>query len=233
MGARKRSHFLDLIEVSNVTKTYGDTSALRGVSVRVSAGEFVAVVGNSGSGKSTLMNLMGVLDTDFSGSVRICDTEIKSLPPTVAARLRNELIGFVFQSFHLLPRLTAWENVALPLFHRGMPRSDRKQRAVAMLDKVGLGDRIHHRPDQMSGGQRQRVAIARALIGEPRLILADEPTGNLDSATGAQVMALLRTLNRELGVTVVMVTHDRDIAAQCDRTIEIRDGQVVSREEVE
>lgn len=233
MGARKRSHFLDLIEVSNVTKTYGDTSALRGVSVRVSAGEFVAVVGNSGSGKSTLMNLMGVLDTDFSGSVRICDTEIKSLPPTVAARLRNELIGFVFQSFHLLPRLTAWENVALPLFHRGMPRADRKQRAVAMLDKVGLGDRICHRPDQMSGGQRQRVAIARALIGEPRLILADEPTGNLDSATGAQVMALLRTLNRELGVTVVMVTHDRDMAAQCDRAIEIRDGQVVSREEVE
>jgi len=222
-----------LIEVSNVTKTYGETSALRGASMRVFTGEFVAVIGNSGSGKSTLMNILGMLDTDFHGSASIDGVEISSLSAIAAAKLRNKLIGFVFQSFHLLPRLTAWENVALPLFHRGTPREVRKHRAVEMLEKVGLGDRVNHRPDHMSGGQRQRVAIARALIGEPRFILADEPTGNLDSGTGAQVMALLRTLNRELGVTVVMVTHDREIAAQCDRSIEIRDGLVVSCEENE
>lgn len=225
---RKRPHFLDLIELSNVSKAYGDTLALQGVTARVSAGEFVAVVGNSGSGKSTLMNILGVLDTDFLGSARIGDVELSSLSAAASAKLRNELIGFVFQSFHLLPRLTAWENVGLPLFHRGTARSERKHRAIAMLDKVGLADRVNHRPEQMSGGQRQRVAIARALIGDPRLILADEPTGNLDTATGAQVMALLRALNRELGVTVVMVTHDREIAAKCDRSIEIRDGQVVT-----
>lgn len=198
----------------------------------MSAGEFVAVVGNSGSGKSTLMNILGVLDTDFLGSARIGDVELSSLSAAASAKLRNELIGFVFQSFHLLPRLTAWENVALPLFHRGTARSERKHRAIALLDKVGLADRVNHRPEQMSGGQRQRVAIARALIGDPRLILADEPTGNLDTATGAQVMALLRALNRELGVTVVMVTHDREIAAKCDRSIEIRDGQVVTGEAI-
>lgn len=173
------------------------------------------------------MNVLGILDHDFSGSLRIFGVDVSSLSGSSAARLRNELIGFVFQSFHLLPRLTAWENVALPLFHRGLKRPERKARAMAMLDRVGLADRVDHRPEQLSGGQRQRVAIARALVGEPRLILADEPTGNLDTATGAQVMDLLRALNRELGVTVVMVTHDRDMAKLCDRVIEIRDGRVL------
>lgn len=216
-----------MIEVSNITKRYGDLCALGGVSATISAGEFVAVIGNSGSGKSTLMNVLGILDHDFSGSLRIFGVEVSALSASSAARLRNELIGFVFQSFHLLPRLTAWENVALPLFHRGLKRPERKARAIAMLDRVGLADRVDHRPEQLSGGQRQRVAIARALVGEPRLILADEPTGNLDTATGAQVMDLLRALNRELGVTVVMVTHDRDMAKLCDRVIEIRDGRVL------
>ena len=216
-----------MIEISDVTKRYGDLYALGGVSAFINAGEFVAVVGASGSGKSTLMNVLGILDHEFSGSLRIFDVEISSLSASSAARLRNELIGFVFQSFHLLPRLTAWENVALPLFHRGLKRPERKARAIAMLDRVGLADRVDHRPEQLSGGQRQRVAIARALVGEPRLILADEPTGNLDTATGAQVMDLLRALNRALGVTVVMVTHDRDMAKLCDRVIEIRDGRVL------
>lgn len=216
-----------MIEISNITKRYGDLCALGGVSATISAGEFIAVVGNSGSGKSTLMNVLGILDHDFSGSLRIFGVEVSTLSASSAARLRNELIGFVFQSFHLLPRLTAWENVALPLFHRGLKRPERKARAIAMLDRVGLADRVDHRPEQLSGGQRQRVAIARALVGEPRLILADEPTGNLDTATGAQVMDLLRALNRELGVTVVMVTHDRDMAKLCDRVIEIRDGRVL------
>jgi putative ABC transport system ATP-binding protein len=216
-----------MIEISDVTKRYGDLYALGGVSASISAGEFVAVVGASGSGKSTLMNVLGILDHDFSGSLRIFGVDVSSLSASSAARLRNELIGFVFQSFHLLPRLTAWENVALPLFHRGLKRPERKARAMAMLDRVGLVDRVDHRPEQLSGGQRQRVAIARALVGEPRLILADEPTGNLDTVTGAQVMGLLRALNCELGVTVVMVTHDRDMAKLCDRVIEIRDGRVL------
>lgn len=221
-----------MIEISDVTKRYGDLYALGGVSASISAGEFVAVVGASGSGKSTLMNVLGILDHDFSGSLRIFGVDVSSLSASSAARLRNELIGFVFQSFHLLPRLTAWENVALPLFHRGLKRPERKARAMSMLDRVGLADRVDHRPEQLSGGQRQRVAIARALVGEPRLILADEPTGNLDTATGAQVMDLLRVLNRELGVTVVMVTHDRDMAKLCDRVIEIRDGRVLPQEEL-
>ncbi|MNE37657.1 Lipoprotein-releasing system ATP-binding protein LolD [compost metagenome] len=143
--------------------------------------------------------------------------------------MRNELIGFVFQSFHLLSRLTAWENVALPLFHRGVARPERKARALAMLDRVGLAERSAHRPEQLSGGQRQRVAIARALVGAPRLILADEPTGNLDSATGLQVMELLSELNRDLGVTILMITHDREMARLCDKVMEIRDGRILQQ----
>lgn len=215
-----------MIEIIDVSKRYGEIFALSEISASIGSGEFVAIVGNSGSGKSTLMNVLGVMDGDFSGSVRMFDVEVSDLSAAAAARLRNERIGFVFQSFHLLPRLAAWENVALPLLHRGVRREERKVRALAMLDRVGLADRVDHRPEQLSGGQRQRVAIARALVGEPRLILADEPTGNLDSRTGAQIMALFRALNQELGVTVVMVTHDREIAAQCDRAIEIRDGRV-------
>jgi len=186
-----------------------------------------ALVGPSGSGKSTLLNLIGLLDEADSGQILVDDRLVSALNATDAARLRNELIGFVFQSFHLLSRLTAWENVALPLFHRGVGRAERKARALNMLERVGLSDRVDHRPEQMSGGQRQRVAIARALVGEPRLILADEPTGNLDSVTGLQVMDLLRALNGDLGVTILMVTHDRDMAKLCDRVIEIRDGRVL------
>ncbi|OYX00491.1 MAG: macrolide ABC transporter ATP-binding protein [Caulobacter vibrioides] len=195
------------------------------------AGVLAALVGSSGSGKSTLLNIMGLLDKADSGRILFDGCPVSALNATDAARLRNELIGFVFQSFHLLSRLTAWENVALPLFHRGVGRLECRARAMTMLEQVGLADRSSHRPEQMSGGQRQRVAIARALVGEPRLILADEPTGNLDSATGLQVMGLLRQLNRDLGVTILMVTHDRDMARLCDRVIEIRDGRVLPQEE--
>ncbi|MND45604.1 Lipoprotein-releasing system ATP-binding protein LolD [compost metagenome] len=218
-----------MLLVDNVCKSYvlGEAPVLDGVSLRLEAGTLAALVGPSGSGKSTLLNLIGLLDEADSGQILVDDRLVSALNATDAARLRNELIGFVFQSFHLLSRLTAWENVALPLFHRGVGRAERKARALNMLERVGLSDRVDHRPEQMSGGQRQRVAIARALVGEPRLILADEPTGNLDSVTGLQVMDLLRALNGDLGVTILMVTHDRDMAKLCDRVIEIRDGRVL------
>lgn len=218
-----------MLVIDSVCKSYsqGDAAVLEKASLYLPRGVFAALVGPSGSGKSTLLNLIGLLDRADSGQIIIDGRAVAVLSPTEGARLRNQLIGFVFQSFHLLGRLTAWENVALPLFHRGVGRVEREARALAMLDRVGLGDRVHHRPEQLSGGQRQRVAIARALVGEPRLILADEPTGNLDSATGAQVMDLLRALNLELGVTILMVTHDRDMVTLCDRVIEIRDGRVL------
>lgn len=214
-----------------LSKAYGSAASdtvLRGANIHVACGEFAALVGPSGSGKSTLLNLIGLLDTPDSGLLRIDGHAVENLDAAEAARLRNQLIGFVFQAFHLLPRLTAWENAALPLLYRGVGQAQRRTQALAMLDRVGLSHRATHRPDQMSGGQRQRVALARALIGDPKLILADEPTGNLDTETGAEVMALLRRLNTELGVTILMVTHDRDMAALCDRTIEIRDGQVLA-----
>lgn len=218
-----------MLLVDSVCKSYvlGEAPVLDGVSLRLEAGTLAALVGPSGSGKSTLLNLIGLLDEADSGQILVDDRLVSALNATDAARLRNELIGFVFQSFHLLSRLTAWENVALPLFHRGVGRAERKARALNILERVGLSDRVDHRPEQMSGGQRQRVAIARALVGEPRLILADEPTGNLDSVTGLQVMDLLRALNGDLGVTILMVTHDRDMAKLCDRVIEIRDGRVL------
>lgn len=223
-----------MLVVESVWKSYaGGAPVLSGASICLEAGEKVALVGPSGSGKSTLLNLIGLLDRPDQGDVRIDGRSFGGLLSAEAARLRNELIGFVFQSFHLLPRLTAWENVALPLFHRGLGRVERKARALAMLDRVGLSDRVDHRPEQLSGGQRQRVAIARALVGEPRLILADEPTGNLDSATGLQVMDLLGALNRELGVTILMITHDREMARLCDRVIEIRDGRILPQEPAE
>jgi len=219
-----------VLVVENVSKSYaqGDGAVLKDVSLHLQRAEFAALVGPSGSGKSTLLNLVGLLDRPDDGGIQIDGRAVGALTALEAARVRNHLIGFVFQSFHLLSRQTAWENVALPLFHRGVGRSERKVRALAMLDRVGLSDRSYYRPEQMSGGQRQRVAIARALVGDPRLILADEPTGNLDSATGAQIMDLLRTLNRDLGVTILMVTHDRDMAKCCDRVIEVRDGRIGS-----
>ncbi len=220
-----------MIKISEVRKFYGGNCVLRDISICINRGVVTGVVGASGSGKSTLLNLIGLMDRPDIGDVVIDGRLVSALSATKAAHLRNELIGFVFQSFHLLSRLTAWENVALPLLYRGVGQRERKVAALAMLDRVGLSDRVHHRPEQLSGGQRQRVAIARALVTEPRLILADEPTGNLDSATGLQVMDLLRQLNRDLGVTILMVTHDRDMARLCDRVIEIRDGRVLPQEE--
>lgn len=225
-----------MIVLGDVGKTYTDhasTVVLEGVNLRVPAGRFAALVGPSGSGKSTLLNLIGLLDRPSGGKILLDGLPVEDLQLAEAARLRNRLIGFVFQSFHLLPRLAAWENVALPLLHRGTGRLERRARALAILDRVGLADRAFHKPEQLSGGQRQRVAIARALVGDPKLILADEPTGNLDHATGTQVMALLRSLNREMGVTIIMVTHDRDMAGLCDTVIEIRDGRIASRGEAE
>lgn len=222
-----------MLDVVDIGKSYKESpNVLLGVNLFVSEGMFVSIVGRSGSGKSTLLSIIGALDRPSSGHVLINGCSLASLNPAEAAFLRNELIGFVFQSFHLLPRMTAWENVALPLFHRGVGRSARKARALAMLDRVGLADRVCHRPEQLSGGQRQRVAIARALVGEPRLVLADEPTGNLDSGTGAQIMNLLRALNKDLGVTILMVTHDRAMARLCDKIIEISDGRILSPDEM-
>lgn len=219
-----------MLRLSDVTKTYGAPSqpwqALRGVSLKIAAGEFCAVLGPSGSGKSTLMNIVGLLDRPTSGEVLLDGAPVDMTSAETAASTRNRTLGFIFQSFHLLPRLSAWENVALPLLYRGVSRRERRAPALAMLELVGLADRAEHRPAELSGGQRQRVALARALVGEPRLLLADEPTGSLDSMTARDVMTLLEDLNQRLGVTVLMVTHDRDLAARCPRRIELLDGQV-------
>jgi putative ABC transport system ATP-binding protein len=220
------------IEAEAVTRTYpmGSTTvtALRGVSLRIEPGDFLAVVGPSGSGKSTLMHLLGGLDQPTSGRLVIGGRDVATLGPNQLARLRNELVGFVFQSFHLLPRTSAVDNVALPLVYRGVGGRARRQRAAAMLGEVGLSHRLDHRPNQLSGGEQQRVAIARALVTEPSVLLADEPTGNLDSATGEAVLALLERLNRSSGVAVVLVTHDREVATRARRQIAMRDGQVVA-----
>ncbi|HEY5183602.1 MAG TPA: ABC transporter ATP-binding protein [Actinomycetes bacterium] len=218
------------IEAVDVTRVYQlegvEVAALRGVSLRVQAGEYIAVVGPSGSGKSTLMHLLGCLDKPSSGVLRIGGSDITELAPNDLAELRNRTIGFVFQSFQLLPRTSATDNVALPLVYRGVRRPERVERAVAALESVGLGHRLRHRPAQMSGGEQQRVAIARALVGDPQVLLADEPTGNLDTASGAELMGILERLNRERGVAVVLVTHDHDIAARARRQVYVRDGLI-------
>jgi putative ABC transport system ATP-binding protein len=215
----------------DVTRTYDldgvSVTALRGVSLTVSATDYVAIVGTSGSGKSTLMHLLGALDRPTSGTLRIGGRDVATLGPAEMALLRNETIGFVFQSFHLLARTTARDNVALPLVYRGVGRRERRARAAEMLERVGLGHRLDHRPNQMSGGEQQRVAIARALVTGPSVLLADEPTGNLDSTTGEQVLGLLESLNAD-GVAVVLVTHDRDVAARAHRQIVMRDGLIVA-----
>jgi putative ABC transport system ATP-binding protein len=221
----------DLIRVCDVHKTYHmgdvDVHALRGISLDIDRGEFVAIMGSSGSGKSTFMNILGCLDRPSSGTYFLEGQEVGALSPDEWAHIRNRKIGFVFQSFNLLTRTSAVENVELPLMYNGLGVKERDQRAREVLSLVGLGDRMDHTPNQLSGGQQQRVAIARALINRPALILADEPTGNLDSKTSEEIMELLRHLNRQ-GLTVVLVTHETDIASWTDRQIHFKDGQIVA-----
>lgn len=219
-----------IIEVVDLVRTYRMGSetiaALDGVSLHVQAGEFVAIVGRSGSGKSTLMNLLGCMDRPSGGVYRLDGEDVQDLGDDALSRVRNRHIGFVFQSFQLLGRVSALRNVELPLLYRGTPRRERKRRAIAALEQVGLGERMQHKPLELSGGQRQRVAIARALVGEPTLLLADEPTGNLDSATETEIMGLFETLHAA-GNTIVIVTHEPSVAAQCPRAIRLADGKVV------
>ena len=219
-----------MIELEGIGRTFqvGDQAvqALRDVNLRIGAGEFVSIMGPSGSGKSTLLNLLGLLDRPNQGSYRLDGLAVTGLDEAAAARVRREKIGFVFQFFHLVPRLTAAGNVALPLVLAGVAPAERKQRVAALLADVGLADRAEHRPSQLSGGQLQRVAIARAMSMNPALLLADEPTGNLDRATGREVMALLEDLNRR-GTTLVVVTHDQEIGARAGRRIGMEDGRVV------
>ncbi|HET9900500.1 MAG TPA: ABC transporter ATP-binding protein [Actinomycetes bacterium] len=220
------------IEAVDVTRTYElegvRVDALRGVTLQIDTGEFVAVIGPSGSGKSTLMHLLGCLDRPSSGVLRVGGRDVSTMSDSELAELRNTTVGFVFQSFQLLARTTAVDNVALPLVYRGVRRGERKQRAEAALREVGLGHRLRHRPTQMSGGEQQRVAIARALVGEPQVLLADEPTGNLDTRTGDEVMTILEQLNAERDVAIVLVTHEADIARRARRQLHVRDGQIES-----
>ena len=200
--------------------------ALRGVEIQIRRNEFVAIMGPSGSGKSTLMNLIGCLDTPSSGEYWLNGQKVSDLSDDELARIRNKEIGFVFQTFNLLSRASALENVEVPLVYAGVPRQERHRRAKEMLEQCGLGDRIHHQPNELSGGQRQRVAVARALVNRPSILLADEPTGNLDSRTGEEIMLLFDELNRN-GNTIVLVTHEEDIARHAHRTVRLRDGLVV------
>jgi putative ABC transport system ATP-binding protein len=220
---------MSLIETRDLWKSYrmGDEEvhALRGVTIQIERGEYVAIMGPSGSGKSTLMNLIGCLDTPTRGTYLLNGKEVSRMDDDELARIRNEEIGFVFQTFNLLPRATALQNVELPLVYAGVTAKVRGERANAVLDRVELGDRKHHRPNELSGGQRQRVAIARALVNNPSIVLADEPTGNLDSKTGVEIMSLFARLH-EAGNTIVLVTHEADVAAHAKREIFIRDGQV-------
>ena len=219
-----------IIDLHRVSRIYDmgpvTVEALRGVDLRVMGGEFVAVVGPSGSGKSTLMNIVGCLDRPTAGTYSLAGSPVESLGDDALARIRGRTIGFVFQSYNLLPRTSALDNVATPLLYQGLRRGERMRRAQAALERLGLGDRIHHEPSELSGGQQQRVAVARALVTEPALLLADEPTGNLDTASGAEVLAVLRELHAT-GRTIVLITHDAEVAAQAQRQVHLRDGRLV------
>ena len=226
-----------LIEIQDLTKTYKmgelEVRALRGVSLQVQKGEILSIMGPSGSGKSTLMNSLGCLDQATSGKYYLDGVDVSALSDNALAEIRNQKIGFVFQTFNLLARTSALQNVELPLIYRAMSNRERRRRVEEALDQVGLADRIHHRPNELSGGEQQRVAIARALVTEPSIILADEPTGNLDSISGAEIMTIFQRLNDELGITVIFVTHDPNIAAHTKRIVRLRDGRVISDELVD
>jgi len=223
-----------LVRLKDIKKTYlmgrVPVNALRGLDLEINDGEMVAIMGPSGSGKTTLLNVIGLLDSPSTGSYKLVGDEVAKLPDRKRSQLRNKRFGFVFQVYNLLPRLTAAENVMIPLIYGGVPRRERRPRTEAALEAVGLKDRMRHRPSELSGGEQQRVAIARALVNEPSVVLADEPTGNLDSKSGAAIMDLIQQLHRDRKVTVVLVTHDPNIATRAERTIHLQDGVVANGE---
>ena len=224
-----------IIEINDISKDYQVGTqmvhALRGVSINVDDNEYLAIMGPSGSGKSTLMNILGCLDTPTSGNYRFVNELVNEMNDDQLAEIRNREIGFVFQTFNLLPRATALHNVELPMIYNGTPASKRKKNAIEALERVGLGDRMHHRPNELSGGQRQRVAIARALVNNPKIILADEPTGNLDTRTGEEIMEIFEELH-DLGNTIILVTHEEYIAEHTNRIVRLRDGRIERDEDV-